>query len=112
MTDIKLTEDILPMSEFRTNLAECAARVRETHRPLILTQNGRAASVFLDAADWEALMARVVKLEAMEDILAAEGDSERGETYTTEEVRASLHAVRQKASSPHKRKTSKASVAV
>ena len=52
MLDFKPTEDIISMSEFRTTLADCVARTAETHRPIILTQNGRATSVFLSAADF------------------------------------------------------------
>ena len=90
MPDFKPTEDIISMSEFRTTLADCVARTAETHRPIILTQNGRATSVFLSAADWERLSALVEKAEAYEDLLVAEGEADRGETYTLEEVEKML----------------------
>ena len=52
----RLTEDIMPFSECRNNLAGCFSRVRETHRPLIVTQNGRASTVLISAEDFDPLM--------------------------------------------------------
>ena len=52
----RLTEDIMPFSEYRNNLASCFARVNETHRPLIVTRKGRADAVLVSAADFDPLM--------------------------------------------------------
>ncbi|MBR3222587.1 MAG: type II toxin-antitoxin system Phd/YefM family antitoxin [Kiritimatiellae bacterium] len=92
MPDFKPTEDIISMSEFRTTLADCVARTAETHRPIILTQNGRASSVFLSAADWEKICQKLYDAEIYEDILVSEGESERGEVYTHDEVKRMIEA--------------------
>ncbi len=92
MPDFKPTEDIISMSEFRTTLADCVARTAETHRPIILTQNGRASSVFLSAADWEKVCQKLYDAEIYEDILVSEGESERGEVYTHDEVKRMIEA--------------------
>ena len=92
MPDFKPTEDIISMSEFRTTLADCVARTAETHRPIILTQNGRASSVFLSAADWEKVCQKLYDAEVYEDILVSEGESERGEVYTHDEVKRMIEA--------------------
>jgi len=86
MPDFKPTEDILSLSEFRNTLADCVARTGETHRPLILTQNGRASSVFISIADWEKICERLHKADIYEDIIAAEGEIERGETVSHEDA--------------------------
>ena len=52
----RLTEDIIPFSEYRGNLAACFDRVNETHRPLIVTRKGRADAVLVSAADFDPLM--------------------------------------------------------
>ena len=52
----RLTEDIMPFSECRSNLAACFARVNATHRPLIVTRKGRADTVLISAADFDPLM--------------------------------------------------------
>ena len=90
MPDFKPTEDIISMSEFRTTLADCVTRTAETHRPIILTQNGRASSVFLSAADWEKICQKLYNAEVYEDILVSEGEAERGEVYTTDEVKSMI----------------------
>ena len=90
MLDFKPTEDIISMSEFRNTLADCVARTAETHRPIILTQNGRATSVFLSAAEWEKINEKLYNAELYEDILVSEGESERGEVYTQDEVKRML----------------------
>jgi antitoxin YefM len=53
---IKPTEDIQSLTAFRANVASFVDRVRETGRPLILTQHGKSAAVLLGAADYEALI--------------------------------------------------------
>ena len=90
MPDFKPTEDIISMSEFRNTLADCVARTAETHRPIILTQNGRATSVFLSDAQWEKITEKLYNAELYEDILVSEGESERGEVYTQDEVKRML----------------------
>ena len=104
MFDFKPTEDIISMSEFRNTLADCVARTAETHRPIILTQNGRATSVFLSAEEWEKITEKLYNAEVYEDILVSEGESERGEVYTQDEVKQMLNAELKKLSS---RKSSK-----
>lgn len=105
MLDFKPTEDIISMSEFRTTLADCVARTAETHRPIILTQNGRATSVFLNAADWEKICALVEKAEAYEDLLVAEGEADRDEVYTLAEVEKMMDRETAKLSKGSTRKT-------
>ena len=102
MFDFKPTEDIISMSEFRNTLADCVARTAETHRPIILTQNGRATSVFLSAADWEKICQKLYDAEIYEDILVSEGESERGEVYTHDEVKRMIEADLKKLSKGHK----------
>ena len=102
MPDFKPTADIISMSEFRTTLADCVARTAETHRPIILTQNGRASSVFLSAADWEKICQKMYDAEVYEDILVSEGESERGEVYTHDEVKRMIAADLKKLSNGRK----------
>ena len=50
------SEDVVPFSECRNNLSAYITRVRETHRPILITQNGRAASYLVDAESLDALL--------------------------------------------------------
>ena len=49
----RLDEDVVPYTECRQTLADCMARTRRTHRPVLITQNGRAATVMMDVSDFE-----------------------------------------------------------
>ena len=112
MFDFKPTEDIISMSEFRNTLADCVARTAETHRPIILTQNGRATSVFLSAAEWEKISEKLYNAELYEDILVSEGESERGEVYTQDEVKKMLDDELEKLTSRKSTKKRKQKLAV
>lgn len=49
------SEDIVPFSDCRNNLSAYILRTRETHRPVLITQNGRAASYLVDAETMDTL---------------------------------------------------------
>ena len=76
MQRILLNEDIHPLSEFRANVAAFIDKVRQTKRPLLITQHGKSAAVMLDVAEYEKLLQ---KLELLTDIQIAESQIERGE---------------------------------
>lgn len=84
---IDLVHDVMPLSEFRNSLTECVARTRRTHRPILVTQNGKSATVMLAVEDFECLRET---FELAEDIRVSEAEIERGEVMTTAEVEASL----------------------
>ena len=51
MININLDSDIKPLSEFRANAAIFVKHVKETKRPLVLTQRGKSAAVLLDVSE-------------------------------------------------------------
>ncbi len=86
---IDLVNDVLSLSEFRGKLTECVAKTRRTHRPILITQNGKSASVLLSVDDFERLRETV---ELIDDVRSAEAEIERGETFTPSEVDSYLTA--------------------
>ena len=112
MISFKSSEDVLSLSEFRSKLSECVAQCRANHRPLLLTQNGRAAGVFLDACAWDELQEKLEKMEAYEDLLIAEGEADRGETVSLEDFEKTIKNRRAKEDRRRKSKTSRMPVAV
>ena len=83
MPRVRPTEDVQPLTAFRANVASFVDQVRQTHRPLILTQHGRSAAVLMGASEYEAL---VDELELLGDIRAAERQIDAGEGIPHEEV--------------------------
>ena len=87
MQRIDYARDIQPLSAFRKKASAFIDRLQETHRPLILTRNGKSAAVVLDANEFERLLER---LELLEDIQLAREQARRGETVPHEQARAYL----------------------
>ncbi len=81
---IRLMEDVRPLSEFRANAAAFVEQVQATHRPIVLTQHGRSAAVLLDVGEYERLTERA---EVLEDIRLAEEQVARGEGVEHDEAR-------------------------
>ena len=46
-------EDIKPISYIKTNAADMLRRVNETHNPIVITQNGEAKAVLIDAESYQ-----------------------------------------------------------
>ena len=53
------SEDVVPFSKCRNDFSHYIARVRETHRPILITQNGRAASYLVDAESMDEIFDRI-----------------------------------------------------
>ena len=87
MPTVKPTEDIQPLTTFRANVASFVDQVRQTGRPLVLTQHGRSAAVLLGAADYEAL---IDELEVLRDIHISERELAEGKGVPHSEVAEEL----------------------
>ncbi|OPY67298.1 MAG: Antitoxin RelB [Syntrophorhabdaceae bacterium PtaU1.Bin034] len=65
MKRLRVNEDIRPLSEVRTGIASFVKQVRDTKRPLVITQHGKGVAVLVDAGEYEAMEE---KLELLQDI--------------------------------------------
>jgi prevent-host-death family protein len=50
---MKLTDDIRSVTELKRNTREILSQVRQTGRPVVLTVNGKADAVLMDARTFE-----------------------------------------------------------
>ena len=82
-----LDEDIKPLSEFRANAAALLDRVRETKRPLILTQRGHSTAVVVDVAEYERLVEEITLLR---DVHVAERQLAEGRGVPHEEAKKQI----------------------
>ena len=89
MPQVNYAEDIVPLSSFLSDVTRLMSQTRQTHRPVIVTQNGRAANVFLDVADYQKLIDRV---DLMMDIYKGENDIAAGRVHSTDDVRNAVAA--------------------
>ncbi len=64
--NIDISEDLVPIGEFKTRPAKYLKQLAETGRPVVVTRHGRAAGVFLSPADYERLTGRERALAAID----------------------------------------------
>jgi prevent-host-death family protein len=81
---MKPTQDIQSLTAFRANVSSFVDQVRQTRRPLVLTQHGQSAAVLMGAADYEAL---IEELEVLRDITLSERELTDGKGVAHEDVK-------------------------
>ena len=84
-----LSEDVVSFTDCRGRLAEYFEKTRSTHRPVVVTQNGRATTVIVNLADWEQAFAawdeaRLTR-EVLEDFRISMEQFKRGEGIPLDE---------------------------
>ncbi|MEM1041661.1 MAG: type II toxin-antitoxin system Phd/YefM family antitoxin [Bacteroidota bacterium] len=89
MSHIHPTQDIRSLSDFRANAASLIKHVRQTRRPLVLTQHGQGTAVVLDAHEYERL---IDELDLLRDVQAAEADLAAGGGLGHEAAKAQVLA--------------------
>ncbi len=52
---MRVSEDIVPLGEFRTHTARVLGRLREQRRAVVITQNGRPAAVLVTPEEYDRL---------------------------------------------------------
>ena len=83
MQRLKINQDIRPLSEVRTGIANFIKQVHDTKRPVIITQHGKGVAVLLDVHEYELMQE---KLELLSDIQTSLSQLENGEGVTHEEA--------------------------
>jgi len=86
---MNLETDIQAVSDFRANAAGVIQHVRETGRPVVLTQRGRSAAVLLDVSSYQAL---VDELELLRDVHMGIADGEAGNLVSQQDAREQVLA--------------------
>ena len=72
---IDVAADIHPLTAFKRETAKFGRLLRKTHRPLVLTVEGRARFVVFDAEAYEEWKERFDMIAAVEEALSERGDS-------------------------------------
>jgi antitoxin YefM len=85
MSKTRVGEDIRPLSEFPAEVVSLVEHIRETRRPMVLTQRGRGVAVLIDVHEFARMQER---LEILEDVYRAEEQLADGEGVPHEEAGA------------------------
>lgn len=93
MKTISITNDIVPIAEFKAGISGWFKSIKISGHPVIITQNGKPAGVLLSPTDYDEL---VYTKHSLDSIGRGISDAESGKIYRTEEVRTELKARRRK----------------
>ena len=80
---ISLKEDINSLSFFKSNFSKVLRKVKGTRRPVIITQNGKSAGVFMDIDTWEK---HIKKLNLLKMVNEGEASLKTEKNYSIQEV--------------------------
>ncbi len=89
MKPLLISEDILPLGEFKARVASIIKELAERRNPLVVTQNGRPALVVMSPAEFDRMREREAFLGAVSEGLA---DVQAGRVIDDSEMGALLDA--------------------
>jgi len=84
--------NVVPLTDFKRNTAEFRDRLKKTGEPLLLTVDGRADMVVLDAESFDKILGRLDFAETVTDAQAGLKDVAEGRTEPAEKVIAEARA--------------------
>ena len=88
-TVFDMTEDIQPATDLQSRAEGLLRQVRDTRRPVVLTQEGRGTAVLVDIASYQSLLE---ELDLLRDVHRGLADVEAGRVVPHDEARARLLA--------------------
>ncbi len=98
---LQVAEDIVPIGELKARLSEKIRGLKGTRRPIVVTQNGKAAAVMLAPEEFDRLSAQARFVAAVHEGL---GDLEAGHVVSNEDLGRRLDERFGKQSKPTKKK--------
>lgn len=89
MSNLRVSEDIVPLSDFKARASELLKKLAQTGAPIVITQNGRAAGVLLSPAEFDVLTERARFVTA---VAAGLDDAESGQVVDHQSMVAEVGA--------------------
>jgi prevent-host-death family protein len=80
---MQIINDIKPVTYLKSRAADVLKHINETHRPMIITQNGEAKAVIQDPKSYEDMRNAISLLKLLS---FAEEDIKNGNTHSQEDV--------------------------
>ena len=86
MPMLKLTEDLVPLSELKSRAADVVRQAKETGRPVVLTRHGRGVAVVLSIEAFDELAEAARRRQLQRAVEEGEKDIAEGREARHEEV--------------------------
>lgn len=87
MKPVLVSENIVPLGEFKSQASRFLKQLASQHHPLVITQNGRPAGVLLSPAEFDRLQETQ---QFLQSVAAGIADAEAGRVMSTTELRERL----------------------
>lgn len=84
---MNLSEDIKPITYLKSRAADLLKQINETHRPVVITQNGEPKAVLQDPESYENMRNAIGILKLISE---GEEDIKNGKSKSQEEVFANI----------------------
>ena len=91
MKKLTISQDIVPVAEFKTGISKYLKSLKETGHPVIITQNGRPAGVMITPTEYDNLTYKSLFIESVNQGL---NDIESGEFYSTKELKEKMKSAK------------------
>ena len=66
MKPINISRNIVSLSDFKNKASRMLNEVKRSHRPLVITQNGKAAAVLISPSDFDLLTEQARFVDAVQ----------------------------------------------
>jgi len=90
---MQIINDIKPVTYLKSRAADVLKQIKETNRPMIITQNGEAKAVIQDPKSYEDMKNAISLLKLLS---FAEEDIKNGNTHSEEDVFSSVEELLKK----------------
>ena len=87
---MQISNDIKPITYLKSRTSDVLKQINETHRPMIITQNGEAKAVIQDPQSYENMKNAIAMLKLFS---FAEEDIKNGDLLDEDEVFAAAEAL-------------------
>ena len=88
MKNLNISNDIIPIGEFKTSISKWLKKIHNTGHPLIITQNGRPAGVVLSPSEYDDLVYKKLFTDSINRGLS---DADSGNVYSTDDLKEELN---------------------
>lgn len=95
MKMLNISNDIVPLGEFKSAISKWLKSIKNTGQPLVITQNGKPAGVLLSPEEYDDLIYTKRFLESVSLGLA---EADKGEALSTIELKSVLSKARKRRS--------------
>jgi prevent-host-death family protein len=89
MRAVRISENFVPVSEFKAQASDWLRKIRETGAPVVVTQNGKPAGVLLSPRAFDALTEQARFVSAVNEGLA---DVDAGRVHSHAAVKKRMKA--------------------